>query len=230
MFELLRSRAERHHFDLFGTFSIAEYNRAVPADFRLDIQSSQSRGVIIGNTRRLWPRFVAAIRANPSWLDGDDPFDSWVETEVDALVEGMNAEIVVRYAHSKPPHQVAIQRMAVLAGIAWLSPSYLSVHPVYGPWISWRAVVVLPDTEETPRLASVPVLPCHHCDSQCMPALDTALCGTKTVDFASVRQSWKPWLAVRDACKEGHAWRFCPDQIEYHYTADVEVLRRIISS
>ncbi|MEC8024257.1 MAG: hypothetical protein VX223_10010 [Myxococcota bacterium] len=230
MFELLKARAERHRFDLFGTFSIADYNRAVPADFRLDIKASQSRAVIIGNTRQLWPRFVAAIRATPSLLDGDDPFDTWVETEVEALLDGMDAEIAVYYAHSRPPQQVAIQHMAALAGLAWLSPSYLTIHPVYGPWISWRAVFVLPDSERTPVVESVPVLPCHHCDRQCMPALNMALRETKTADFSGVRHSWKPWLAVRDACEEGHAWRFCSDQIEYHYTADVEVLRRIISS
>ena len=153
-----------------------------------------------------------------------------METEVEALLDGMDAEIAVYYAHSRPPQQVAIQHMAALAGLAWLSPSYLTIHPVYGPWISWRAVFVLPDSERTPVVESVPVLPCRHCDRQCMPALNMALRETKTADFSGVRHSWKPWLAVRDACEEGHAWRFCSDQIEYHYTADVEVLRRIISS
>ncbi|MGH8586497.1 MAG: hypothetical protein ACREWE_10055 [Gammaproteobacteria bacterium] len=44
---------------------------------------------------------------------------------------------------ARPPRRVAMQRLAHLSGLAYLSPSHLNVHATYGPWIALRAAVVI---------------------------------------------------------------------------------------
>jgi len=51
----------------------------------------------------------------------------------------------IRLAHETEPNRiVAFSRAAHVTGLAQLCPSsYLSVHPLLGPWLSYRALVIL---------------------------------------------------------------------------------------
>jgi methylmalonic aciduria homocystinuria type C protein len=228
---ILRHRAEALAFDLVGTFSVNAYNASVPEDYRLPATSNGSTGILLGNTRRIWPRFIAALRQNPCRLDENNPFDSWICESVETLIDGLTDITSVRYAHSLPPDRVAIQRAAALSGLAWNSPAQLSIHPKYGPWVAWRAVLVLPYevvTEEGPLEELMPC--CKSCEAGCIPVFEEALSATTTLDAKHVREQWKYWLAVRDACDLGREWRYDSTQIEYHYTANPEVLSRAINA
>ena len=40
---------------------------------------------------------------------------------------------------------------------------------------------------------------------------------------------WKKWVAVREALCPCHPWRYCEDQLEYHYTKRAQVLERSVA-
>lgn len=46
---------------------------------------------------------------------------------------------------------------------------------------------------------------------------------------ASVRAQWRKWVAIRDAPCAGHPWRYPNHQLTYHYTGDLNKLRRLLS-
>lgn len=46
---------------------------------------------------------------------------------------------------------------------------------------------------------------------------------------ASVRAQWRKWVAIRDAPCAGHPWRYPNHQLTYHYTGDLNMLRRLLS-
>ena len=123
----------------------------------------------------------------------------------------------IRFAHHVPA-TVAIQRAAVVAGLAWLAPSHLCVHPAYGPWIALRALVIL-DEPAPPSPPRVPA-PCD-CAVGCGPALERALAAGEPRSTQELRERWRLWLAVRDACPVGREHRYSQEQIEFHYAGKI---------
>ena len=123
----------------------------------------------------------------------------------------------IRFSHEPPPRRIAIQRLADRAGLAWLSPSHLCVHPTYGPWIALRAAIVLerPITEIPPPAGA----PCD-CSANCLPRLQEAIAAGEPADNDEMVAQWHLWLAMRDACPVGRAHRYGDEQIRYHYLGE----------
>jgi methylmalonic aciduria homocystinuria type C protein len=216
---------EAHGFDLVHAFDLA-----IVADddtFAMIFPGAQHDerrlGVLIGNTRALWPAFVAALRADPALAAARDPLDTYTERVLGAAFP--NAPIAFghrRYGATK--QFVPMQRLAERAGLAARAPIGLCVHVTYGPWFALRGVVTLtgdPPPRVTPSVTLAPPLPCPptHCARVCTAALDHAM-SLKPDD-----DSWRAWLAVRDSCVVGRDHRYGEAQLRYHYTKDRSVLR-----
>jgi methylmalonic aciduria homocystinuria type C protein len=204
--------------ELAAPLCVPAYDAAVAAPLRLPrLGRAAPLALVVGNTRALWPRFVAARRAEP------DPLDRFVEREVAAALADAAPGIAraVQFAHEAPV-TVAIQRAAAIAGLAHLSASHLSVHPTYGPWIALRAVIVL-DADGVTE-APPPVPPPCDCATGCGPAFAAALAAGVPSGEAELRERWRLWLAVRDACPVGRAHRYGDAQLRYHYTKDPAAL------
>ena len=201
--------------DLVQAFSVDWSSGVVEEGQRLpDFGRARRLALVIGNTRALWPHIVAAMREDPAIADDPHPIQRYTEREVGAVLAGIGIRSEVRWSHGPPPF-VPIQRLAEIAGLAYLAPGRVCVHPRFGPWIGLRAAVVF-DVEGPatvpPRMAN----PCDACPRACEPALARALSGA---------HDWRLWVAVRDACPLGREHRYSAEQIEYHYTKDLAVLR-----
>jgi methylmalonic aciduria homocystinuria type C protein len=150
-------------------------------------------GLLVGNTRALWPVFSAHRRAEP------DPLDRYTERSLTDAYPGRT----IYFSHrAEDGAFLPFTRLAVAVGFAALAPSHLVIHPIYGPWIALRALVVIDG--EPPARAPIPK-PCV-CADPCRSALAAAL---PTTD-------WRAWLAVRDACTI-RAHRYDDEQIRFHY-------------
>jgi hypothetical protein len=160
-------------------------------------------GILVGNTRALWPHFIAAL-ARPELAGDPHPLQRYTEETIDAAFPGAR----IYYGHRRYGGAfVPLQRLAVATGLGALAPSRLVIHPIFGPWFALRAVIV---TTGTPPPVSPPISQPCQCGPACHSALELAL---------AVRgpEAWRAWLAVRDACSlRDH--RYGEDQIRYHYT------------
>jgi hypothetical protein len=113
---------------------------------------------------------------------------------------------------------MAMQQMAQLTGLAYLTPSYLSVHPEFGPWFALRAAVSIncPASEISHAvLKEIPL------DNPCTLEEEREM--TDRMHFAlnydnKDNEGWKHWLSVRDVLQRGKQWRYSDEQINYHYT------------
>src|SRR4051812_21868236 len=77
-------------------------------------------GLLVGNTRALWPHFVAHREPVPH------PLDRYTERVI-----GSHADRVF-YTHRQYAGAfLPFQRIAVATGLGALSPSQLVIHPVY---------------------------------------------------------------------------------------------------
>lgn len=217
----LRARLAPAGLDLlrpFRTGWIEDLPGAPLPDVRAD-----ALAIVVGNTRALWEPFVSALRGDPSLLAHAHPLDTYVAREIRAAAQALPVRSAFALSSDTPP--IAIQRIADRAGLAWLSPAYLSVHAEHGPWISLRGVIVLdaPGPEGDPPAAPSP---CHACERACEPALRLALAEGAPRGQADIARAADRWIAVRDACPVGRASRFGEQQLRYHYGKDRGLLAR----
>lgn len=182
-------------FDLAHTFDAS----IVAREPGLGVLAGDARlGILIGNTRALWPRFTEAMH-DPALAAEPDPLDRYTERCIGAAFPGAR----IYYGHRRYAGAfVPLQRIAVAAGLGALAPSHLVIHPIYGPWFALRAAVVLDG--EPPVRRPIP-LPCR-CDASCATVLERA----------QRSHNWRDLLAVRDRCSM-QSWRYTDDQIRFHY-------------
>lgn len=205
--------------DLAARLRAGDYNRRVAPAHRIeDCGDPDTLVLVIGNTRRLWPAFVAALRVEPARVEDHAPLDVFVEEIVRAAVAGVT-DAVVRYAHRAEPAHLSFQLLAEVSGLAWRSPAHLSVHARYGPWIALRAAVVLPGSQASHNPASRRT--CFHCPHGCEKRL---------AQLAPQTAGWRDWLSVREACPLGREYRYSREQSAYHYTKSRDLLRGLARS
>ncbi len=206
-------------FDLVHAFSLADYNGGVAEPDRLpDFGRQRALSLLIGNTRALWPVFVDALRTDSALESAEHPLDSYAESRIQAAVScSTNLPYRCHFSHVIEPRAVPMQRLAERSGFSMVSPSHLSVHPVHGPWIALRAVVVV-DCEGPPLPSPPAARPCAGCSAPCMPAFMRAVAAAgPKLDADSVRTHAADWIAARDACPVGRASRYSEAQLRYHY-------------
>jgi methylmalonic aciduria homocystinuria type C protein len=199
--------------DLHGVTSAGAYDALVDEPFRLGAPADATV-VVLGNTRAMWAPLTAWERAIGPHAD---PVDTYVMQVVRGATVDVDDVLDVRYSHEPPPRRIAIQRLADRAGLAWLSPSHLCVHPTYGPWLALRAAVVLarPCAD-----AGTPAAPTCDCSGHCLPKLQEAIAAGEPTNNAEMVAEWERWVAMRDACPLGHPYRYTDEQIRYHYLGE----------
>lgn len=225
--ERVEAVCEPAGLDIVHPFTVGVYNRAVERALRLpDFGDPRSLGLLIGHSRALWSPFCDTLRDFPELLDEEHPIETYVEACVGEAADQMPARWEVRWDFEAPPRRIALQRLAHATGLAHYSPSFLSVHSAYGPWIGLRAALVV-DIPGPPTRRDGAHDPCSACPKPCLGPFEIAkaLGGAGGFEPETVRAHWREWLAVRDACPQGSGARYDEAQIEYHYTHDRDALR-----
>jgi methylmalonic aciduria homocystinuria type C protein len=215
--------------DLSAAFPVGEYNRVVPGAYSLPTFDREGPfGVVLGNSRAFWPKFLEALRESEALRKSEHPLNDCVTATIGRLVPALPLACEVRWAHSSEPGPVAMQQASVIAGLAHTSPSYLSIHPKHGPWIGLRAVLVLDADWVSGEPVQAPD-PCTPCPKPCLKALDRAVAASKNAPVGKkVSSRWDLWLAVRDSCPVGRTSRYPDEQCEYHYRPDREFLLSLL--
>jgi len=225
----LRAACEVSGLDIVHPFRLDWFNDAAPPALRLpDGGRPRALGVVVANTRRLWPVFTRALGDDGAWQGDENPLDAYVERAITRAAEQSFREAHrIFFAHHMMPAPIAVQRIAHASGLAHLSPSRLSVHPRFGPWLALRAVIVV-DVEGPPDPAPRAPDPCTPCQKPCIAALEHAMASTDATRPGDVERQWELWVNVRDVCPEGRAERYDDDQVRYHYAKDRAFLLRLV--
>jgi len=230
-------------FEIFHPFHPKWYNDSLQRDNlqeELIKLPETGRGILIGNTKHLWPPFKRWCKEQSPSLQ--DPLDTYCRERIESSLRKHYAPSrfsIFWSAKTQPDKLVSMQRVAMESGFAYHDPAtQLVVHPVYGVWHSYRAVVIIHD-DAVKEVAPPPTVPCfltaneeelaRQAMKHALEVSDTKnLCmqlhgGRNDPDMTTVCEAW---IAMRDCVERGKAeYRFDEDQLMYHYTKDVKFLK-----
>jgi len=216
----LTTRLLEAGLDLVQPFDVARYNERIADRPGLPplplFGRAGALGLVIGNSRALWPRFIAALRSRQELLADDHPLDRYVAESIRSAAALVPARFEVRFSHDAGPRFVSMLDLAAASGLAQAGPAYLAVHPEHGPWISLRGVLVV-DRDPIGVPKADPPVPCDGCSAPCTDAL-------AKVQGLGVEAHWRSWIEVRDACPIGRSSRYGEAQLRYHYAKDRSAL------
>ncbi len=196
---------------------------ASPAEIHPDYR----RAVLLGSAGRLfWERFRASGDAPPG--PEANPLDRFTERTVEGLLQSARvrdptarAGYPFRHRHQIVPFQAFLGGSALLRGV----PFGVSVHPRFGPWFAWRAVILLAlEVAPTPLPQESP---CQGCPAPCVGAcpagavaregFDWQSCGTFRLSGATCAAA----CPARRSCPVGPRYRYGKEQLAYHYRASL---------
>ena len=211
--------------NLQAVFNVAE----LPADVRQRLPDEGRAGwrqlLLIGHRGRLLWQQVQREQ-----LVGTDPIDRFTRTQVDAWLQ--RHQPGVRHVWVYPgANAIDLQGLGQLAGWHHPSPFMVGIHPDWGSWFAYRAVV-LADTDlpVTPPLKSAS--PCAHCASRvCVAACpaDALRAGFDLVACVAYRltpdSSCRERCLARNACPVGEDQRYSDAQTAYHYRQSLAALK-----
>ena len=246
----------RSGLDITQRFDTAWYNDYV-AEESLPLHPLPTCGrasamaVLIGNTSALWPAFLAWLGTQPDPEGLADPLDAYVGGVIHRAVETLLAspgmegtEHHIYWPWEGGERLVSMQRVAVASGLCYHdSETQLAIHPTFGAWHAYRAVLVL----GTPALAdalapSAPSrLPCLLSGAEkeaARAAMSAALRASDEADLCTQLHGAKgmerdvrlAWAALRDCVQLGAEHRYSEAQLVYHYTKDKAVLLQAMRS
>lgn len=187
--------------------------------------------VLIGNAgTAMWRAFEPCIDGDPN------PLDRWTRRIVDPIADQARARAIYPFDDPPPP----IQRWAMRA--EQLRPSALGIliHPHYGLWHAYRAVLVLSDDVDSEhegldsKREETPAHPCHSCaEKPCLSACPVNAFSTTGYDVPACAgclagieggSCLTTGCQARNACPVGHEWRYDDAQIAFHMAAYVRAV------
>ncbi len=178
---------------------------------------------IVGNVgSAVWPYFKAARQNSPALT-----LDRWTEDVVGEIAGEFGLDAL--YPFEGPPFHPFI-RWAERTGTLFPSPLGLTIHPDYGLWIAFRAVLLIDHPFEDRRQPEVQPAPArrHPCDDcrerPCLTACPVGAFAGEGYDFAACldhlttpeNDCRRGGCLARIACPVGTDFRYEEDHAAFH--------------
>ena len=215
---------------------------------------------LIGNSRAMWPKFLKWLKTGHA--DAANPVDAYADEVIrraitrfaDAEAHALSAaapssasaaeRAVTRTppahdiywsADMTPSRLVDMNRVSRVCGCCYFSDEmFLSIHPTFGSWVAFRAVVVvdLPATHLHGPPRHLESLMSDQETEAARVAFAEALKASSevelSVDGMPLHLAQK-WAAMRDCVGLGREHKYGARQSAYHYTKDRKLLEEAMA-
>jgi epoxyqueuosine reductase len=227
---MIRQAAFPHGLNLVGAVPAARYDAAVKPESRVSTIAPRARSIaVIGNGGgEFWKAFKRHVDANPGWSERDNPLDDFTRATVEREVGGMLAAQRIAHETIYPfmsgGATLNFMEAGRAAGLSGPSILGVMVHPTYGPWIAFRAAILLEEPIDAPGEA-LGFDPCPSCTARtCISA-----CPGEAVHFpqgwnipkclthrVEVEADCAARCHARAACVLGPEHRYPEEELAYH--------------
>lgn len=239
MLEKIRAACAPYGLNLIGAIPASRYDAGVAQEYRAGaLDKNASSIVVIANGGgAMWAAYQRHARRNPGWLERDNPLDDFtrdvVEREVAPVARAGGKPCTVVYPFMSGGRTLNFIELGKIAGLAGPSILGVAVHPVYGPWIAFRAALLLDEVIDEPGDA-LGFEPCP----TCVPRSCIAACPVGAVEYpkgwdipaclthrVEVEPDCAPRCHSRAACVLGPEHRYPDDELAYHQMRALRSMR-----
>ncbi len=237
--ELIRKSAAPYGLNLVAATPVSRYDARVKEQSRAAPIDPEARSIIvIGNGgAAMWRAFTRHAGQHPGWWNRDNPLDDFtrevIERGVVNAVRSAGVRCTAVYPFMNDARTLNFIELGKIAGIAGPSILGVTVHPVYGPWIAFRAALLVDEEIDSPGEA-LGFDPCPGCTARtCIPACpagavsvdsgwDIPRCLTHRVE---VEADCAPRCHARAGCVLGPEHRYPDDELAYHQMRSMRAMR-----
>jgi len=239
MLETVRTLGERFGFNLVAAVPVERYDAAVTEPYRASAIDPRARSIVViaNGGGALWGALKRHAAAHPGWLDREHPLDDFtratVESEIAPAVRKSGARCSIVFPFMNGRATLNFMQLGKAAGLAGPSIVGVMVHPRFGPWIAFRAALLVDCALDEPGEASG-FDPCPSCSTRsCIAA-----CPASAVAFPSgwdiprclahrveAEAECGARCHARAACVLGPEHRYPDDEIAYHQRRALAAMR-----
>jgi epoxyqueuosine reductase len=239
LFELISSNGQRFGLNLVAAIPAERYDLAAAPGYHAGAISPGCRAIVLigSGGASFWHAFKAYALANDGWLDRDNPLDDFtrelIETEIVTPIQGLGVRSIAVYPFGSGRPTLNFMQLATVSGLA--SPSILGVvvNPVFGPWIAFRAALLLDHELDHPGNAigfdPCPTCITRSCISACPAAAVSFPSGWDIPRCLAHRVEAYPDCAAqchaRVACVLSPDQRYPDEELAYHQARVLRVMR-----
>jgi len=237
--QTIRAAAIRHGLNLVAAAPAERYDDAVKPASRAARIAPQARSiVVIGNGGgAFWSAYRRHLATNPGWSERENPLDDFtrevVERDLIAPLRARGVRCATVYPFMSGAPTLNFMQLGKMAGLGGPSIVGVLVHPTYGPWIAFRAAILLEEMLDAPGDAAG-FDPCPGCTVRsCINA-----CPVGAVSFP---KGWEVSACLkyrveneadcgarchaRVACVLGPEHRYPDDELAYHQARALRAMR-----
>jgi len=234
----IRQAAAPYGLNLIAAVAADRYDAIAPPAMRARDRAAGARSIVVlGNGGgEFWNAFTTYADDHPGWRERTHPLDDFtraiIERDVVAAVrrQGVACTLAYPFVGEGTLSFIGLGKLAGLAG-----PSLLGVliHPVYGPWIAFRAALLVDVVIDAPGEAAG-FDPCPGCTARtCIAACpasavsfpagwDIPRCLTHRVE---VEEDCASQCHARVACVIGREHRYPDGELAYHHRRALAAMR-----
>ena len=240
----IRAAGARYGLNLVAAIPADRYDSAVAPAYRTgsfvsaELPATPRSIVLIGNGGGdFWRAFSDFADRNSGWRERANPLDDFtreiIEREVVAAARDAGARCVAIYPFVNGGPLLNFIELAKVTGLGGPSIIGVVLHPTYGPWMAFRAALIIDVEVELPG-AATGFDPCP----TCVPRSCIAACPATAVSFPAgwdipkclthrieVEADCAARCHARVACVVGPEHRYPDDELAYHHGRALGAMR-----
>jgi hypothetical protein len=239
LLEIIRDAAMPLGLNLIAAIPVVRYDAQVGEAVRARPIDPAARSIIViaNGGGDFWQAFRAHCEANSGWERRENPLDDFtrviVQTRILARLDAAGVRATAVYPHVGSGATLNFMELGKLAGVAGPSILGVVVNPMFGPWIAFRAALLVDQEIDAPG-DSLNFNPCPSCTTRsCIGACpagavaapagwDIPVCLTYRVEQETQCASR---CHARVACVLGPQYRYPDDELEYHQMRALRAMR-----
>ena len=234
----IRRAAAPYGLNLIAAVPADRYDAIAPPSMRAQALAPDAKSiVVIGNGGgAFWNAFTTYADAHPGWRDRTHPLDDFtrdlIANEIVPVMTGQGVACTSAYPFIGEG-TLSFLGLGKLAGLGGPSILGVLIHPTYGPWIAFRAALLLDIALDQPGEAA-DFDPCPRCVTRaCITA-----CPASAVSFPAgwdipgclthrveVEADCASRCHARVACVIGPNHRYPDDELAYHHRRALAAIR-----